>query len=93
MIRVLDSPTCWGCATKNPNKFGTPIYYPRKLPETRLLKVSATSFAEGLLTEAVNDSHLMTNGKLTWYTTSHAMIVRVFNELVVAPLSTCSVTT
>jgi hypothetical protein len=38
MVRVMDSPTCWGCGAKNPNKFGSPIRPPCKLPETRILE-------------------------------------------------------
>ncbi len=34
MVRVLDSPTCWGYGVKNPNKFGSPIRQPCKVPET-----------------------------------------------------------
>jgi hypothetical protein len=35
---VLESPTRWGGGTANPNKFGTPVRHPRKLPETQALK-------------------------------------------------------
>jgi hypothetical protein len=34
VVGVLDSPTCWGRSAKNPNKFGTPIRHPRKIPKT-----------------------------------------------------------
>ena len=35
MVKVLDSPTCWGYHAGNPNKFGNPIRPPCKLPETQ----------------------------------------------------------
>ena len=45
-VKVLDSPTCWGCGAKNPNKshpkwgkFGNPIRHPCKLPKTRVFEV------------------------------------------------------
>jgi hypothetical protein len=41
MVRVLDSPTCWGCGAKNPNKLGSPIRPPCKLPETHHAKTLA----------------------------------------------------
>jgi len=34
VVRVLDSPTCWVCGAKNPNKFGSPMCPPCKPPET-----------------------------------------------------------
>jgi len=39
-VRALESPTCWGYGVKNPNKFGTPIRYPRKPPKTQIALVA-----------------------------------------------------
>ena len=47
MVRVLDSPTCWGCGAKNPNKFGTPICHPRKLPKTQPKEGNKVNVAVG----------------------------------------------
>ena len=47
VVRVLDSPTCWGCGTKNPKKFASLICHPRKLPKTlTLLECRREQFEE-----------------------------------------------
>jgi len=40
VVRASDSPTCWGRHAKNPNKFGTLIRHPRKLPNTHFFILS-----------------------------------------------------
>ncbi len=39
-VIVSESPTCWGCAAKNPNKLWTPAGYSRQLPKTQPVLVA-----------------------------------------------------
>jgi len=57
-VKVLNSPTCWGCGAKNPNKFGTPMRHPCKLPETHNIDCSTYKVRHLILRYLLNNSTL-----------------------------------